>query len=350
MKPIFLSLILSAAFVFAETEKPFQRFSALPILGYSEETKIQFGGMLLLFFRPSAENIPASSLDFAVYGTQNRQWQVLLSPDLYLLNGRIHADIEFLYWNWVAHFFGTGNSPSWDDYSTYDMIRYSLEMPLETDLGIPPAFRILRYGLILHAEKNTTTFRAGHEELRPERLGGLRLGAGYQVILDTRNHLLFPENGFYAHWKQVFYGGKYQFYRQTFDLRAYTPLFWNIILALGFLWEQSTENAPFDMLAFPDGIKRFRGIERGFFRDYQQEVWQAELRKHLFWRISGTIFYEAARVGPYFSALSRNDYHHSIGIGGRLALNRSQKLNARGDISLIDGKHLGLSVYIREAF
>jgi hypothetical protein len=42
--------------------------------------------------------------------------------------------------------------------------------------------------------------------------------------------------------------------------------------------------------------------------------------------------------------------HYSVGFGGRLALNRSEKLHARGDISLIDGKHIGLTIDLREAF
>ena len=46
---VLLSLLFFVQNIFAE--KPFQRFSALPFLAYSEETKLQYGGMFLLFFK-----------------------------------------------------------------------------------------------------------------------------------------------------------------------------------------------------------------------------------------------------------------------------------------------------------
>ena len=79
-------------------------------------------------------------------------------------------------------------------------------------------------------------------------------------------------------------------------------------------------------------------------------IWQMEFRRPLFWRLGGVIFGEALQTGPYFSEMFRRQLHYSVGFGGRLALNRSEKLHARGDISLIDGKHLGLTIDLREAF
>ena len=34
----------------------FQRFSAVPILGYTEETQYQFGAMAIIFFKPDIES------------------------------------------------------------------------------------------------------------------------------------------------------------------------------------------------------------------------------------------------------------------------------------------------------
>jgi hypothetical protein len=42
--------------------------------------------------------------------------------------------------------------------------------------------------------------------------------------------------------------------------------------------------------------------------------------------------------------------HYAVGFGGRLALNKSEKLHARGDLSLVDGKHIGITIDLRESF
>lgn len=334
--------------------KDFQRWTALPVLAYSEETKLQFGAMALLFFKPESENVLGSSLDLAVFGTTRKQLQTLFSPDLYLLHGQIHMDIEFTYRNWVAHYYGIGNNSDFDKYLVYDMTRYYLWVPIETNLFLPQSLSFLKYGALVHLEYNEIDFRNGDNDLvQPATKNGWRSGLGYSLALDTRNHPNLPDHGFYAYWKQIFYtkafGGP-SFISQELDLRGYTYLFWKTSFALGLLYQMNFGDVPFDMLATPDGVKRFRGVDRGAFSDRQAFVWQAELRRPLFWRLAGTIFYETTKVGPYFGALYREKWHHAFGFGGRLALNKNERVFARCDFSLIDGKHFGLSIYIREAF
>src|SRR5574344_1332163 len=350
----FLGLLLLLSTPSLLKAKEFQRFSALPVLGYSEETKWQYGAIALLFFKPEAEGLPGSSLDLGAFGTTRKQMQLMASPDLYLFHGQVHIDMELVYWDWVAHYFGIGNHPNFDEYLSYDMTRYQLKIPAETKLFLPAALSFLKYGIIVHMEYCDIDFQFkdnGIEE--PSSTGGPRTGLGYSLSLDTRDHPNLPSHGFYAYWKQVFYNkalGGPSFIFQELDLRGYTYLFWRTSLALGALYQMSFGDVPFDQLAMSDGTKRFRGVERGVFRDRQAFVWQAELRRPLFWRLAGTIFYETTKVGPYFGALYREKWHHAFGFGGRLALNKKERVFARCDFSLIDGKHLGMSIYIREAF
>jgi hypothetical protein len=344
-------LLISPLLVKAEE---FQRWSALPVLGYSEETKWQYGAIALLFFKPESKGIPGSSLDFSVIGTTRKQLQVMTSPDLYLWHGQIHIDLELVYWNWIAHYFGIGNNPDVDEYLTYDMTRYRLRIPAETKLFLPSSLSFMKYGALAHIEYRDIDFRQKESDLsEPSTTGGWLTGLGYTLSLDTRDHPVLPSHGFYAYWQQVFYNnafGDSSYIFQELDLRGYTYLFWKTSLALGALYQMTFGDVPFDQLAMPDGTKRFRGVERGVFRDRQAFVWQAELRRPLFWRLAGTIFYETTKVGPYFGALYREKWHHAFGFGGRLALNKKERVFARCDFSLIDGKHLGMSIYIREAF
>lgn len=332
------------------SDEKFQRFAALPVLGYAEETGLKYGAMLLLFSKPERSDANASSFDFLVQGTTKGQLEVHASPDLYLFDGKFHSDITFTYWNWRAKYYGQGNDPDRDAFRRYDMDLFRLEAPIDIALLSRP--RTLTLGPYFYFESNSASFKNGSVS-KPKRSGGFRTGVGYQATLDLRDNVNWPTAGAFAQFRQVFYPealGEFGFFSQTIDLRAYRYLFWGTSVAAGAFYDIRKGDVPFDMLATLDGLKRFRGVERGMFLDRQSFTAQVEFRKMLFWRLAGTIFFEAGKVGSYFSDLARNDWHFAPGFGGRLLLNRSEKTFARCDFSLVDGKNLGLTIYLREAF
>ncbi|PBC69338.1 BamA/TamA family outer membrane protein [Fibrobacter sp. UWS1] len=353
-----LLILVAMGVAFAEnsgtsSEESFQRFAALPVLGYAEETGLKYGAMVILFTRPDAPGENATAIDFAVMGTTKGQLEVDVSPDLYLFSGFLHSDISFIYWNWRAKYYGIGNDPDRDLYTRYDMDLFKLSVPFEMRLFPSPLSQVLHVGPYFYLEHNRASFSHGDLD-KPENAGGKRFGTGYQITLDFRDNVNWPVSGFFGQFRQVFYSGSFgsdfDFFSQTVDLRAYSYLFWGTSVALGTFYEVKKGDVPFDMLATLDGIKRFRGVERGMFLDRQVFSAQVELRKTLFWRLAGTIFFEAGKVGPYFSQLARNRWHYAPGFGGRFLLNKSEKTYVRGDFSLVDGKYLGMTVYIREAF
>ena len=126
----------SADSVAVSGDDKFQRFAAMPVLGYSEETGLKYGAMLLLFSRPDIPGSDASSFDFIVNGTTKGQVEVNASPDLYLFGGRIHSDISLVYWNWRAKYYGIGNDPDRNVFLRYDMDLFKLYVPI--DIGILP--------------------------------------------------------------------------------------------------------------------------------------------------------------------------------------------------------------------
>ena len=46
----------------------------------------------------------------------------------------------------------------------------------------------------------------------------------------------------------------------------------------------------------------------------------------------------------------RNKWHRSIGFGGRFALNKKENLYARCELSWVDFKNVGMTMYVRDAF
>lgn len=333
----------------ALAEESFQRWTALPVLGYSEETKLQYGAMGIFFFKPSEPGGKVAEIDLTAYGSTRGQFQFLAVPYFYLYHDQINGWLDFRYQNWVGSYFGMGNDPDFDEFTGYDREKFYLGFEMESSVGLPKA---LKYGFELHLEHSDISFDDG-DITPPDASSGWRNGAGYLVGIDTRDNLNWTKHGFLAQWQQMFYSdklGDYSFNTETLDLRGYTELFWNISMAVGAIWQRSDGDVPFDMLSGPDGIKRFRGVESLFFRDKQSMVLQAELRKFLGWRLAGDIFFEGGKVGDHFSELLRNKWHQAVGFGGMLALNLQESLYARGEFSLIDYKHLGMTVYIRSAF
>lgn len=337
----------------AQRSEHFQRFSALPVLGYSEETRLQYGAMTLLFFEPCHTGGKVNEIDLAAYGSTRGQFQFQVTPYAYLIQDKVSVTLDFRYQNWVGSYFGMGNDVDFDDYVNYDRERLLFSAEVQSSVGLPPAFK---YGLKIHYENSAIDFddceRDCSVEL-PDVHPGWRNGIGYQLAYDTRDNTNWAVHGFLVQWQQIFFDnhlGDYTFDTESLDLRGYTPLFWNISMATSALWQRAGGDVPFDMLSGPDGIKRFRGVESLYFRDSQGLTLQAEFRKYLGWRLAGDIFFEGSKVGDHFSELMRNQWHQAIGFGGMLALNLKERLYARGEFSLIDYKKLGMTVYIRSAF
>jgi len=335
-----------------QEQEHFQRFSALPVLGYSEETRLQYGAMTILFFRPGTPGGKVNEIDITAYGSTRGQFQFLLVPYFYLNHDKVRLNMDFRYQRWVGSYFGMGNDVDFDRYLGFDKERILTEAEVMSSVGLPAEFN---YGAKIHLEHTQFDFKDCDEcsVQAPTAHNGWRNGIGYLLGYDSRDNVNWAKSGFLVQWQQMFFSdhlGDYSFDTESLDLRGYTPLFWNISMAAGALWQRSCGDVPFDMLSGPDGTKRFRGVESLYFRDSQGITLQAELRKFLFWRLAGDIFFEGSKVGDHFSELMGNKWHQAVGFGGMLALNLKERLYARGELSLVDYKKLGMTVYVRSAF
>lgn len=328
----------------------FQRYSAVPVLGYTEETRIQCGAMVLLFLRPNEENGKVPEIGFTAYGSSRGQLQLTLEPYIYFYHDKISLWMDLEYQDWIASYFGRGNSPDIDEYIGYNRKKLYLGGRLEFRIGLPEQFK---YGVSLHIENSDIEFDKDGSVLPPDPSSGQRNGVGYLIGFDSRDNTNWTKHGFLIEWEQLFYNkafGDYSFDVESFDVRGYTTLPGNVSAAVGAIWKRAEGNVPFDMLAGPDGIKRFRGVESLYFGDNQALILQAELRRHFVWLLGGHVFFEGGKSGEYFSDLMRNKWHRSIGFGALLALNLQESLFARADVSWVDVHHVGLSFYVRQAF
>ena len=353
-KVVFFVIFLILAGL-CQAEKSFQRYSALPILAYSEETELQYGAMLLLFAKPW-ENGTTNELDIAAYGSTKGQFKFTMVPYFFLFNDNITGWLSLDYINWVSYYYGSTNDPDIDNGIRFDKESFVFAGLIQSKLGISQITDKLKYGLAFNFDHNNLDFNSEYKGdlSTPQGQNGWRNALGYHLSLSSYDNENWARHGYRLQWEQLFYnkafGSNFNFNKQELDLRAYSELFWGTSMAYALLWQRIDGNAPIDYMAGPDGIKRFRGVEDKFFRGNQSLIMQMELRKKLIWRLAGTIFFDAGKVGGYFSDMWRNKWHQAPGFGGQFALNMQESLYARGDISWIDYKQLGITVYIRSAF
>ncbi len=307
-----------------------------------------------IFFKPSHKGGRTSELDVIAYGTTEDQYSISISPLMFFLHDQLSAKIYLYYETWTSNFYGFGNDPDMDEYRQFDRVTLYSQGYIESNFLLPPALSNIRYGLnyeINHSEFDHMNYDG--PIVFPGDVDGWRNSIGYHIGYDSRDNLNWSRHGFFLQWEQDFFEGAFSDFDynvEKLDLRGFTEFIWNTSMATGFLWQRVSGNVPFDMLAGPDGIKRFRGVKTNYFNGKQALFLQAEFRKTLFWRLAGTIFFEGGKTGNYFSDLMRNKWHTGLGFGGQFALNTSERLFVRGDFSWIDFKHLGLTFYVREAF
>ncbi len=333
-----------------EREDVFQRYSVVPVLGYTEETEFQYGFMALFFLKPDQKGEKVPEIGFTAYGSTRDQLHLALEPYFYFFHDQVTLWSLIKYQDWIASYFGRGNDPDIDEYILFNRKKFQGGVRIESRLGIPSQFK---YGVELHLEHTDISFHESDSLLTPDPHSGWRNGIGYLFGLDTRDNTNWTRHGYLLQWQQMFYNnhfGDYTFDTESLDLRGYTEMPLRTTLALGFLWMRSGGDVPFDMLAGPDGICRFRGVESLYFGDNQAVILQAEVRRALFWRFGSHVFLEGGKSGDHFSDLVRNEWHKSVGIGALLGLNLKENLFARADFSWVDFDHLGLSFYVRQAF
>ena len=352
---LFTPVIAGAEVAADSTKDDFQRVSAVPIVGYTEETQYQFGAMAILFYKPDFPGGNVHELDLSFYGTSRHQFTGTISPKFYFMHDRISSDVDLHYEDWVGNFFGTGNDPNYDTYHKFDRKSFYLTALVETNFGTQEWCPYFKYGVFL--ELNHTKIDFENTEIKgidlPENTDGWRNGIGYHLSIDTRDNTNWARHGYLVKWGHYFYNtplSDFSYTQQELDLRGYSEFIWNTSMAVGFLWQRVDGEVPFDKLAGSDGLKRYRGVERNYFCGNQAMFMQVEFRRKLFWRFGGDIFFEGGKTGDHFGDLMRNKWHRSLGFGARFALNKKENLYARAELSWVDFKHVGMTMYVRDAF
>ncbi len=265
---VFSSSVSYAAQTGAEADKPEitneepgkqQRWAAFPVIASSPETGLILGGMLFHFFPVQDPDQQASTIDMMAYATTEDQYSISISPNVFFENNKYRFCSTVAYTSWEANYYGIGNDSS-DDYEEYESKSIGASLVLEMKL-----FDSLIMGLVgSFASEDMTTKAGGMLQTGnvpgagDADYGGLGIRFGY----DTRDNTNAPHAGALVAYESVWFdedfGSDYDFDIQSLDIRHFTLIKEDKVLALSAQFQDSHGQVPFRYLPTPDGTKLLR--------------------------------------------------------------------------------------------
>ncbi|NIM14043.1 MAG: BamA/TamA family outer membrane protein [Candidatus Aminicenantes bacterium] len=321
----------------ASAEKCKSRIIASPILYYTPETRLAFGGAGSYIFQLGGcdNNTRPSSISPIVIYTLEKQFIGELKTELYFKNNDYRLVTEFIYWKYPHRFYGIGSrtlEENREDF-TYRSTKLYLTFLKKIKEGFNFGFQ---YRFI---DWRLTKMEAGGQlasGVIPGSEGGTLSGIGLVVNRDTRDTIFSPLRGdlfeFNVRVYPKFLGSTFEFTRFTLDLRKYFPLFSSHVFAVRSLAVMQTGTVPFLNLAQMGGPYVMRGYFEGRFRDKSLLVFQAEYRIPLFWRLGAVGFVGIGSVAEKFSQLDLGKLKSAYGIGLRFLFDKKERIQLRMDI------------------
>ncbi len=335
----------------------------LPVIFYMPETRWGLGGGGQFTYR--SKNAPKesrpSSLLFQVYYTQNKQYGIDLTPEIYLKKEAYLIRGFFKISKFPDKFWGIGNdTPDLEEgLEDADYLNYTPQM-FNFDLSVQR--RILKEerlyaGLQYKYEYLEIKDWAPLGLLASGEITGSRGGKlsslGFLLNWDTRDNIFFPLTGNYFMISADFYsstvGSEFDFTTFKIDLRKYFKISTSDVFAVqALLWNVSGEPT-FRHMAEIGGDSIMRGYYQGRYRDHSMFALQAEYRMNI-WKFIGMVgFVGVSNVADRIGNLGFKNLKYSVGLGLRFCVVPKEGTNLRVDYGLGKGTS-GTYITANEAF
>ncbi len=337
-----------------EKKKKDRSIFVLPVAYYSPETKLAFGAGGGYFFRTSKDDpkLRLSSISTFMVYTLNKQFQMFVSPDIYLKKNeyRIQSSLAYSYFN--DKFYGIGPDTTEDMEENYVSQSFLMNVNVQKkafaylnagmryDFGYQKLVDVDEEGLLITGDI-------------PGSSGGNISGLGLFLSWDSRDNIYYSREGSYHQLLATFYskalGSDYHFTKYLIDLRKYIPLFESHSIALQGYFGFTAGDVPFQLLPLMGGPELMRGYYAGRYRDKNMVVLQMEYRIQLTGRFGIVGFAGVGNVADRLSHFDSAKIKHSMGLGLRYTFNREEKINLRLDMGFT-GESRGFYISATEAF
>ncbi len=361
-KTLFLILLLTQlAYTQEEEELPdtvgvggFNWF-AYPYAFYTPETSLAFGvGGIISFKLSNKFKSKPSSTTVSGYYTINKQYDLTLQPEVYLLEDKLKLWSKFNYGKIFDFFYGVGNSSPEIENDRYLQENFLIQFKIQPklfderfNLGINYEFRRMNV-----ADKRGNPFLEGGTFTGSE--GGTTSGLGLAVSWDSRDNIFYPNTGGYYEFNGSnflkFLGSDFNYSKYVFDFRRFFSIAHNQILAIQTYFMIVTGSPPFYDLALIGGDRVMRGYLYGRYRDKAYYAVQAEYRlPNIVWRFGLVLFGGFGDVAPKLSKMEIATVKPTYGFGIRFRFDELQKLDLRADVGFGKGTS-GIYFSVNQAF
>lgn len=313
------------------------RFTPLPVIYYSPETRLGLGGLLAANFEtvklPDSLTTTSYAQTYFLY-TQQKQYDFGFKTRVYMPKNKTILQVKFNYTYFSEYYFGIENE---DPLSKKDTIEYNqiagdfrFYKKLKKHVFLGGAFRF----------NKISNVNSGIGHLQMDKPLGYDdyWGVGFApaLTIETRDSFVYPRKGFYLEAlffiQPSFNKTSYAFQSLKIDVRKYFPVTWLSefdALALQFVANLNGGDVPFKDMADIGGANTMRGYYTGFYRYNNLYAFQTEYRAHVWWRLGFTAWVGAALTPTKWYSIGDNSVKPNAGIGLRLMLNKNDRLNIR---------------------
>jgi hypothetical protein len=323
----------------------------VPVVMYTPETHVGFGGFFVHFFRPPPdEKERVSSLAFVALATTRRQVILETHPDFYFYSGGLHLFGKIEYQHFPDSFWGVGPHTPDEDEERYTRDRFRAKLGAQHRI-IGPLFAGVAVDLMDYHGTYGPDGIFANETFIGES-GGFTTGAGPSVVYDTRDNTVATHSGTLLSSTFLWFGppvSRYTFRKFVLEARQFFDLGRGHAIGARFYGEIQGGAVPYYHLAMLGGDEMLRGYYLGRYRDETLAEIEAEYRYPIYWRFGGVVFAGAGEVAPTVGELFHVPIRWAVGGGLRFSLSDSERLNLRLDAGV--GPHTyGLYFTAREAF
>ena len=313
-------------------------FIALPVLGYAQETGVEFGAVSLYSFYTDRQDTltRASRLTGVATFTTKSQSNFQLKSDVWTPGNNYHYTTELRYKNFPFNFYGVGNNTV---QANEDRITQKL---FRMNAGVEKQFGKISYtGLNINFDSYRFTDKAavgiyGTDPSIIDKDGGKVLFLGISQIIDNRNSNTYTSKGTYLKlnysYAPAFFGDN-NFDGGMFeaDLRSFRSLSKKLVAGVNGLYQTiGNGGTPFYLLPQIGNDEMMRGYYTGRYRDENLIALQAELRLRLNPRL-GLVGFAGTGTVYEHGNFTISDLKPSIGGGFRYFFDIEKGLSVRMD-------------------
>jgi hypothetical protein len=339
---------------FSQRKKHSWRLSPLPVVYYSPETKLGFGVLLGANKTLGDDSLTTGSyMQSSFIYTLNKQYEWSNIGRIYSPGNRRIFDYRLYYAFFPEFYYGyqVENPEAYKWPIEFNRVWVELKnlWRIEGDVYFGAYARFNRiYNLsILYDGQYEAPFPPGYNGYHVAGLSPL-------IVVDSRDSQVYPRTGRYVEVQWVAHPSvisDYVYGNLRVDLRFYKKPDWlkDDVIATQFFVNLNEGNVPFRDMADIGGSNTMRGYYRGYYRYKNMYSWQTEYRFMVHRYVGFAAWVGLATLSDQWNAPFRNSVKPSAGVGLRVRINQTDKLNVRADFGF--GKNqTGLYLDAAEAF